>query len=145
MSRFAFFLLTPNEPTIPNRQMTSNRAGRKLPDKAIDLMDEACANVRVDLDSRPQALDDAERKVLQLEVEEAALAKEEATDSASKARLASVRAELELLRERRTELEGEYRRAQGLLEELAALKREMEEVEWAIGENERKFRWVWHD
>lgn len=103
-------------------------------------MDEACANVRVDLDSRPQALDQAERKVLQLEVEEAALAKEEATDSASKARLASVRGELELLREQRTELEGEYLRAQGLLEELAALKREMEDVEWAIGENERKFR-----
>lgn len=105
-------------------------------------MDEACANVRVDLDSRPQALDQVERKVLQLEVEVAALAKEEATDSASKARLASVRGELELLRERRTELEGEYRRAQGLLEELAALKREMEDVEWAIGENERKFRCV---
>ena len=74
-------------------------------------------------------------------MEEAALAKEEATDPASKARLASVRAELELLREQRTEMEGEYLRAQGLLEELAALKREIEDVEWAVGENERKFRY----
>ncbi len=105
-------------------------------------MDEACANVRVDLDSRPQALDNVERKLLQLEMEEVALAKEEATDSASKARLASVRAELELLKEQRTELEGEYMRSQGLLTELAALRREMDDVGWAIGENERKFRCV---
>jgi len=50
-------------------------------------MDEACANVRVDLDSRPQALDQVERKCLQLEVEAAALAKEESTDPASATRL----------------------------------------------------------
>jgi len=50
-------------------------------------MDKACANVRVDLDSRPQALDQVERKCLQLEVEAAALAKEESTDSASATRM----------------------------------------------------------
>lgn len=115
-------------------------SGRKLPDKAIDLMDEACANVRVDLDSRPQALDQVERKVLQLEVEAAALAKEESTDRASAARLGEVRRELELLRETRTALEGEYLKAQELLQELTDLRREIEDVEWAIGENERKFR-----
>ncbi len=114
--------------------------GRKLPDKAIDLMDEACAQVRVDLDSRPQALDQVERKVLQLEVEAAALAKEESTDPASATRLGNVRAELELLKEQRTELEGEFQKAQGLLQELADLKRDLEDTEWAIAENERKFR-----
>ena len=99
---------------------------------------QACANVRVDLDSRPQALDQCERKILQLEVEEAALAKEE--DAASAARLGAVRAELEVLKEQRTALEGEYTRAQKLLEDLARLKREIEDTEWAIAENERKFR-----
>jgi len=120
----------------------SNRyvSGRKLPDKAIDLMDEACANVRVDLDSRPQALDQVERKCLQLEIEAAALAKEESTDPASATRLGEVRRELEQLKETRTALEGEYLKAQGLLEELANLRREVEDVEWAVDENKRKFQ-----
>lgn len=120
----------------------SNRyvSGRKLPDKAIDLMDEACANVRVDLDSRPQALDQVERKCLQLEVEAAALAKEESTDPASATRLGEVRRELEQLKETRTTLEGEFLKARGLLQELANLRRELEDVEWAIDENKRKFQ-----
>lgn len=59
-----------------------------MPDKAIDLVDEACANVRVQLDSQPEEIDELERKRLQLEVELHALEKEK--DKASKARLAEV-------------------------------------------------------
>lgn len=61
---------------------------RFLPDKAIDLIDEACANVRVQLDSQPEAIDQLERKQLQLEIEATALEKEK--DNASKQRLAKV-------------------------------------------------------
>lgn len=63
-------------------------SGRYLPDKAIDLVDEACAHVRVQLDSQPEEIDKLERKILQLEVELHALEKEK--DKASKARLAEV-------------------------------------------------------
>lgn len=62
--------------------------GRHLPDKAIDLVDEACANVRVQLDSQPEEIDNLERKRMQLEIEPHALEKEK--DKASKARLAEV-------------------------------------------------------
>ena len=62
--------------------------GRHLPDKAIDLVDEACANVRVQLDSQPEEIDNLERKRMQLEVELHALEKEK--DKASKARLGEV-------------------------------------------------------
>lgn len=63
-------------------------SGRHLPDKAIDLVDEACANVRVQLDSQPEEIDNLERKRMQLEVELHALEKEK--DKASKARLVDV-------------------------------------------------------
>lgn len=63
-------------------------SGRHLPDKAIDLVDEACANIRVQLDSQPEEIDTLERKRLQLEVELHALEKEK--DKASKARLVEV-------------------------------------------------------
>lgn len=63
--------------------------GRHLPDKAIDLVDEACANVRVQLDSQPEEIDVLERKRMQLEIELHALEKEK--DKASKARLIEVR------------------------------------------------------
>ena len=62
--------------------------GRHLPDKAIDLVDEACANVRVQLDSQPEEIDNLERRRMQLEVELHALEKEK--DKASKARLVEV-------------------------------------------------------
>lgn len=62
--------------------------GRHLPDKAIDLVDEACANVRVQLDSQPEEIDNLERKRMQLEIELHALEREK--DKASKARLVEV-------------------------------------------------------
>ena len=67
--------------TLSDRYITD----RFLPDKAIDLMDEACAMIRTEIDSMPQELDEVTRKVMQLEIEEAALSKEE--DPSSKTRL----------------------------------------------------------
>src|SRR5450755_3687080 len=80
--------------TLSNRYITD----RFLPDKAIDLMDEACAMIRTEMDSMPQELDELTRKVLRLEIEETALAKEK--DDASKRRLAALRQELAEAREK---------------------------------------------
>ena len=79
--------------TLSNRYITD----RFLPDKAIDLMDEACAMIRTEMDSMPQELDELTRKVLRLEIEETALAKEK--DDASKRRLEALRQELAEARE----------------------------------------------
>ena len=68
--------------------------GRRLPDSAIDLMDEACANIRVQLDSQPEVIDKLERKMLQLEIEAEALKVEAEKDFAAKARLERVKEDL---------------------------------------------------
>ena len=100
---------------------------RHLPDKAIDLMDEACAHVRVELDSKPAELDKVARHVLQLQVEEAALASEQEWSLLSGAthnpRLETVRHELAEARQRQSALEDRYQESKALLEQLATLKR----------------------
>ena len=120
-------------------------SGRFLPDKAIDLMDEACAHVRVELDSKPAELDQADRAVLQLQVEEAALAAESGWNifgmnhPKMNERLAEVRTELEAARKRQAALEESYQVSKQSLEQLADLKREIEETNWAIEENEKRY------
>ena len=116
--------------TLSHRYITD----RFLPDKAIDLVDEACARIRTEIDSMPAELDELTRRVMRLEIEEAALAKE--TDLASLARLDQLRRELADLR---TEAESEraqweherqaIRRVQDLRSELERLRREVEEAE----------------
>ncbi|MGE5763993.1 MAG: ATP-dependent chaperone ClpB [Mycobacterium leprae] len=107
---------------------------RFLPDKAIDLVDEACAMLRTEIDSMPAELDELTRRVMRLEIEEAALAKE--TDKASKARLADLRKELADLRAQadalRTQWEAErhaLRRVQELRQKIEHVRREAEEAE----------------
>ncbi|HEV8652773.1 MAG TPA: ATP-dependent chaperone ClpB [Actinomycetes bacterium] len=107
---------------------------RFLPDKAIDLVDEACARLRTEIDSMPAELDELTRRVTRLEIEEAALAKE--TDPASKARLEELRRELADLRAQadaaRAQWESErqaIRRVQALRKELEQVRREAEEAE----------------
>jgi ATP-dependent Clp protease ATP-binding subunit ClpB len=107
---------------------------RFLPDKAIDLVDEACARLRTEIDSMPAELDELTRRVTRLEIEEAALAKE--TDDASKARLEELRKELADLRgeadAKRAQWEAErqaIRKVQELREELERVRREAEEAE----------------
>ncbi|MBF6302620.1 ATP-dependent chaperone ClpB [Nocardia amamiensis] len=116
--------------TLSHRYITD----RFLPDKAIDLVDEACARQRTEIDSLPAELDELTRKVTRLEIEEAALSKE--TDAASKARLEELRKELADLRaeadSRHAQWEAErqaIRRVQELRGELERLRHEAEEAE----------------
>lgn len=84
--------------TLSNRYITD----RFLPDKALDLIDEACAEIRVEMNSVPNELDQVTRELMREEVEEAALKKE--TDAASKKRLEELQAELSNLREKANKL-----------------------------------------
>ena len=122
--------------TLSHRYITD----RFLPDKAIDLVDEACARLRTEIDSMPAELDELTRKVTRLEIEDAALSKE--TDGASKARLDELRKELADLRAeadaRHAQWEAErqaIRRVQELRSELERLRHEAEEAERAYDLN----------
>nr|CAB3474232.1 unnamed protein product [Digitaria exilis] len=110
--------------------------GRHLPDKAIDLVDEACANVRVQLDSQPEVIDNLERKRIQLEVELHALEKEK--DKASKARLVEVRKELDDLRDQLQPLQMKYRKEKERIDEIRKLKQRREEMLFSLQEAERR-------
>ncbi len=116
--------------TLSHRYITD----RFLPDKAIDLVDEACARLRTEIDSMPAELDEMTRRVTRLEIEEAALAKE--TDAASKSRLVELRRELADLRAdtdaRHAQWDAErqaIRRVQELRGQLEQLRHEAEEAE----------------
>ena len=107
---------------------------RFLPDKAIDLVDEACAMLRTEIDSMPAELDELTRRVMRLEIEEAALAKE--TDPASQARLEELRKELADLRAQADAMRAQWeaerhalRRVQELREEMEQVRREAEQAE----------------
>jgi ATP-dependent Clp protease ATP-binding subunit ClpB len=107
---------------------------RFLPDKAIDLVDEACAMIRTEIDSMPAELDELTRRVMRLEIEEAALAKED--DPASKARLgglgkelADLRAEADALRAQWEAERHALRRVQALREDIERVKQEAEQAE----------------
>ena len=116
--------------TLAHRYITD----RFLPDKAIDLVDEACAMIRTEIDSMPQELDEITRRVMQLEIEEAALEKE--TDPASRERLEALRKELADLRAEADAMTAQWeaerqaiRRLQGLRSELEDVRRQIEEAE----------------
>ena len=105
---------------------------RFLPDKAIDLVDEACASIRVEMDSMPAELDEATRRETRLEIEETALRKE--TDPASKERLATLRAELASLKERTAAMKLQWQREKASIEDV---KKVREELSRARHESER--------
>ncbi|KAL8143930.1 hypothetical protein V2J09_016962 [Rumex salicifolius] len=111
--------------------------GRHLPDKAIDLVDEACANVRVQLDSQPEEIDNLERKRMQLEIELHALEKEK--DKASKARFAEVRKELDDLRDKLQPMMMKYKKEKERIDEIRRLKQRREELLFALQEAERRY------
>jgi ATP-dependent Clp protease ATP-binding subunit ClpB len=108
--------------------MLSHRyiSDRFLPDKAIDLVDEACAMIRTEIDSMPAELDELTRRVMRLEIEEAALAKE--NDQASMARLADLRKELADLRSQADALRAQWEAERQALRRVQALREEMEQV-----------------
>jgi ATP-dependent Clp protease ATP-binding subunit ClpB len=116
----------------------SNRyiADRFLPDKAIDLIDEAASRLRIEIDSMPVELDEVERRILQLEVEREALRKE--TDAPSKERLAVLERELADLKEERSALRAEWDREKQEIDGLRNLKEETELVRVEIDAAERR-------
>ena len=119
--------------TLSHRYITD----RFLPDKAIDLMDEACATIRTEIDSMPQELDEVTRRVMQLEIEEAALKKEK--DAASKARLESLRRELAELGDQAKVLKAQWEVEKGAIKKVQSLREEIEKVRQNIEVAERNY------
>ena len=110
---------------------------RFLPDKAIDLVDEACALIRTEIDSMPAELDAATRRKMQLEIEEAALAKE--NDTASRDRLATLRKELADLKERTHEMRAQWEAEKEEIERERSVRQEIESVRQEIEVAERDY------
>ena len=113
---------------LVNAAVLSNRyiSDRFLPDKAIDLVDEACALIKTELDSLPTELDDVQRHIMQLEIEEAALKKE--TDNLSKERLTNLQKELAELREQFAGEKAKWDNERSAVEKVHSLKTELETV-----------------
>ena len=109
---------------------------RQLPDKAIDLIDEAAARLRTEIDSKPQALDVVDRQVMQLEIEREALKKEK--DKASKDRLAKIEQELADLREQSKALTSRWQTEKQAISELRELKEKLEQIHVDIERAERE-------
>ena len=117
---------------LSNRYITD----RQLPDKAIDLIDEAAAMIRTELDSLPTELDEANRKVMQLEIEREALRKE--TDDASRERLEKLENELRNLQMTQAELKGQWENEKGVINVVRDLKGEIEQTRLAIDDATRR-------
>jgi ATP-dependent Clp protease ATP-binding subunit ClpB len=110
-------------------------ADRHLPDKAIDLIDEAAARLRTEIDSKPQALDEVDRAIMQLEIERQALQKEK--DKASKERLENIEKDLANLQERASELHTRWQIEKEAIQEIRELKEEIDQTETQIEQAER--------
>ena len=119
--------------TLSNRYITD----RFLPDKAIDLVDEACAMIRTEIDSLPSELDDIRRHIMQLEIEEAALKKEE--DSLSKAQLDEVQKELAEQRDQFNAMKARWEAEKEAIGKVSALREEIERVNAEIEQAERTY------
>ncbi len=112
--------------TLSNRYITD----RFLPDKAIDLVDEACASIRTEIDSMPEELDDMRRRIMQLEIEEMALKKE--TDRLAQERLEKLSKELAELRDRFNEKKAVWDKEKNAVDDLKKLKAEIESINGRI-------------
>jgi len=118
--------------TLSNRYITD----RQLPDKAIDLIDEAAARLRTEIDSKPQVLDQVDRQIMQLEIEREALKKEK--DKASKARLEALIKELAELQERSSALHARWQTEKSAIAELQSVKEQIENTRLQIETAERQ-------
>jgi ATP-dependent Clp protease ATP-binding subunit ClpB len=119
--------------TLSNRYVTD----RFLPDKAIDLVDEACAMIRTEIDSMPTELDEISRKIMQHEIEEAALKKE--TGALAKEHLAEIQKELADMRERFKEMKARWEREKGAIGSVQKLREEIEKVNAEIELAQRQY------
>jgi ATP-dependent Clp protease ATP-binding subunit ClpB len=117
----------------------SNRyiSDRFLPDKAIDLVDEACATIRTEMDSMPTELDEVTRRVMQLEIEEAALKKEK--DTASQERLKTLRKELADQRSKADAMRAQWEAEKAAIHKVQVLREEIEKLRYEISVAERKY------
>ncbi len=118
---------------LSNRYITD----RFLPDKAIDLVDEASAMIRTEIDSMPAELDEITRKVMQLQIEEAALKNEK--DKASRARLDELRRELADLKEQADTMRARWEEEKQTVHRVVALREELEQVRLQIEKAEREY------
>lgn len=110
---------------------------RFLPDKAIDLVDEACAMIRTEIDSMPAELDEAQRKIMQMEIEEAALKRE--TDKASQENLSKTQKELAEIRESFNAMKAKWENEKSSIGSVQRIKEEMEKVNGEIEKAERDY------
>ncbi len=117
--------------TLSHRYITD----RFLPDKAIDLIDEAAAKLRTEIDSKPQELDQVDRQVMQLEIERQALQKE--TDKGSMERLSKIEVDLQLLKQRSQELGIRWRFEKDAISQLQSIKEQIEQTKIEIEQSER--------
>ncbi len=118
--------------TLSHRYITD----RKLPDKAIDLIDEAAARLRMQIDSKPEELDRLDRQIMQLEIEREALKKEK--DPASKERLQKIEQEIANLQEKRAELAARWEAEREAIKQLHSIKEQIEQVNIQIEQAERE-------
>ncbi|WP_288234721.1 ATP-dependent chaperone ClpB [uncultured Anaerotruncus sp.] len=118
---------------LSNRYITD----RFLPDKAIDLVDEACAMIRTEMDSMPSELDDLSRKIMQHEIEEAALKKE--TDQISREHLQEIQRELAEMRERFKAMKARWENEKNAITKVQRLREELEQVNADIEKAEREY------
>ena len=119
--------------TLSHRYITD----RFLPDKAIDLVDEACAQIRTEMDSMPTELDGVSRKIIQMEIEEAALKKEE--DPLSVQRLAQLRSDLAQERENFRSMKAQWENEKTAIEKVQQLRGRIEELNRQVEEAERQY------
>ena len=118
--------------TLSDRYITD----RHLPDKAIDLIDEAAARLRTEIDSKPSALDEVDRQVMQLEIEKQALQKE--SDKAAKKRLNDIEKHIADLKEQQTALQTRWQTEKQAIGELSAIKEKIESTQLEIDQAERQ-------
>lgn len=119
--------------TLSDRYITD----RFLPDKAIDLMDEAAARIRTEIDSLPQELDEISRKIMQLEIEKQALGKE--TDKGSKARLEALEKELATLKEEDASMRAQWENEKDAIAKVKTTKQEIEDIKHKMEQAERNY------
>ena len=112
-------------------------ADRFLPDKAIDLMDESAARLKMVITSKPEEIDEIDRKILQLEMEKLSLGRE--SDAASKERLERIERELAELGEQQSGLNAQWQKEKGSIDELSAIKEEIEQVQLQVEQAKRSY------
>ncbi|MEA5392077.1 ATP-dependent chaperone ClpB [Cyanobium gracile UHCC 0139] len=112
-------------------------ADRFLPDKAIDLMDESAARLKMEITSKPEEIDELDRRILQLEMEKLSLGRE--SDPASRDRLEKLEKELADLAEQQSSLNAQWQKEKGSIDELSAIKEEIEQVQLQVEQAKRNY------